>query len=79
MTDLERFVELYQSFGIECVVTYGRGRFENLTGKQITLTTDKYVNDGSVTVSKKFIGYPGFYTTIFFDNDGRFISQGFWE
>ena len=73
MTDLEKFIKLYKSFGIEIInprITIGNegGKYE------IDLPTD-VVNLGE----NKFIGYAAFYTSIEFDKDGKFIRQGFWE
>lgn len=74
-TDLERFIELYKSFGIECKV--------NKTNKdQYILFVqqndyDKYEN--RETRSEKFDGYYCFHSDITFDLDGKFIKQGFWE
>lgn len=31
------------------------------------------------TESDKFVGYSDFFTTVTFDKDGKFKSQGFWE
>ena len=73
MTDLENFVALYKSFGINCLVNkYHDGR------QFIKLSEDR--EDGDVvTHSKKFTGYYDFYSTVWFTEDGQFIEQGFWE
>lgn len=71
MTDLEKFMELYGSIGITPEV--------NPKGYNL--------NDGSKTLlliregnpSPLIDGYGGFYTTIDFDSEGKFIKQGFWE
>lgn len=65
-TDLEKFIELYKSIGIE-------------------LATKDYDKKGSVFCTieagdnDKLKGYPGFYTNIVFDVNGKFIEQGFYE
>jgi hypothetical protein len=64
-TDLERFVELYRSFGIELT--------PKKTDKGITSITIEAQSDTKIT------GYYGFVTQIDFDADGKFISQGVWE
>lgn len=73
MTDLERFVELYRSFGIECKVNH----FECQEGifDIIELNSGQH----EVTSSIKFDGYGGFFSDVFFDKNGNFIKQGFWE
>lgn len=72
MTDLDRFVELYRTFGIECNVN------KKDSGYEIVLSEHTCYADGA-TRSDKFDGYCGMFTTISFDGDGKFIKQGFWE
>jgi len=69
MTDLANFLKLYQSFGIKCTV-YKDG------DKQCITLGDTGVN---TTTSEKFTGYSGFCSEIEFDNDGKFLTQGFYE
>jgi hypothetical protein len=64
-TDLERFVELYRSVGIEVKPTK--------TDKGITSIVLEANSDPKIT------GYHGFATQLDFDADGKFISQGVWE
>lgn len=87
MTDLERFIELYRSLGIECIVNRitidpqfnGRSIKPEIKERQaIHLGGDDY-RDIKSTSSEKFDGYGGFFSNIEFDMDGNFISQGFWE
>lgn len=56
MTDLERFVELYRSFGVECIVN------EEADGtREIILSEISTYSEGrKVTTSDKFEGYSGF-------------------
>ena len=70
MTDLEKTVELYRGFGIECKVNKFGGGFDiSLNG-----------HDEGSTCSDKFeVSYIGFYSTLFFNEQGEFIKQGFWE
>jgi hypothetical protein len=76
-TDLERFVELYQSLGIHVVVNANAdGSTWIMLGKA---GTEWFSDEGKVTTSKKFNGYNGFYSDIQFDQAGKFVSQGFWE
>ena len=90
MTDLERFIELYRSFGIECKVgvrTWENGprlihKNEPLTRQVIQLGGDDFGTDDygiTPTQSGKFDGYGGFYSSVEFDMEGKFIEQGFWE
>ncbi len=64
MTDLEKFVELYKSFGIELEVK------EEDTHYAIIMEADTH---------PKFEGYNTFYSDVTFDTDGNFLTQGFWE
>jgi hypothetical protein len=73
MTDLERFVELYRSFGIECKVT----QFPKQEGQFIVMREAYGVKE--VTESKKLDGHLGFYSDVQFDENGKFLRQGFWE
>jgi len=66
MTDLEKFIELYKSVGIDLPIRYEDDGMPFLKIKE----HDK---------NKKIIGYPWFYTDICFDKDGTFIEQGIWE
>ena len=71
MTDLDKFVELYRSLGIDVKVNATE------TGKDITLSESGGYDD--MTTSDLFCGYSGFYTVIRFDNNGKFTKQGFYE
>lgn len=72
MTDLEKFIELYKGFGIDVKV------FDTKRNtKAIMLSDSSY--DFNFTNSDKFDGYSGFFTDIEFDNNGKFLRQGFWE
>jgi hypothetical protein len=73
-TDLEKFRELYKSFGIDCKIQ------KEEEGFGIYLCGNVLYNDGiNYTESDKFHGYTQFYSDIIFDKDGKFIKQGFWE
>jgi len=76
MTDLEKFVELYKSFGVDVVVDSDEVPGEH----QIHLTEGEMFNSGKGwTEDDRFEGYSDFFTTIIFDKDGKFVSQGFYE
>ena len=68
MTDLEKFVELYRSVGIELTPEpsneLGDGR------KMLVLTAKE---------TPKVTGYTSFYTEIYFDEHGKFVEQSVWE
>jgi len=68
MTDLEKFIQLYESLGIELIPKNG----SPFNPDNFYL----YLNNGD---NDKFDGYSGFYSDIKFDKDGKFIKQGFWE
>lgn len=72
MTDLENFVLLYKSFGIDCIVS------KTPDGIQQIILAESQVDKGSTT-SEKFGGYNQFYSTVEFDAVGKFVRQGFWE
>ena len=68
-SDLEKFVGLYKSFGIDLkpskhtTTIYG-GNYDVFLGENI---------------SDKFGGYSGFESNVVFDKDGKFIRQAFYE
>jgi hypothetical protein len=69
MTDLDKFIALFQSVGIDIKPT------KSDTGFSITLGDA----DEHPYTSDKVKGYTGFYTAIEFDPEGKFISMGAWE
>ena len=75
MTDLERFIELYKSIGIELKP------FEMIDTTKITMSNDHSdafrasPNPNVATISPKFTGYG--FSNLIFDMDGKFISQHF--
>lgn len=76
MTDLQKFIDLYKSFGIE------------LKPEEVT-EEDYFPAAKTVLVMRSNPYLPGrshfdgynklFYSTVFFDANGKFIKQGFWE
>lgn len=79
MTDLEKFIELYKSFGIECTpfdTSFDpNGIIHIVLGKKLRY----HEKEVRMTISDKINGYCGFYSEIIFNKDGKFLSQGFWE
>ena len=74
MTDLDKFVELYKGFGIDCIV------FIKDACQCIILTEAGWGHpEDWYTQSGLFEGYGDFYTEIKFTKEGKFKSQGFWE
>ena len=71
MTDLERFKELYSSFGIEL-----KEEKDDDTGEVNIDFGDAYLGE-LLNTSEKFDGYTGFFTSVLFSKDGKFIKQGF--
>lgn len=82
-SDLYEFIKLYKRFDIELRI----GSFELTKGcgecvyqiQMVESGTAAYHADEYKTESEKFDGYNGFYSEVHFDNDGKFIRQGFWE
>jgi len=65
MTDIEKFIQLYESVGITLSV-----ESSNKVDDE-----NKYLHM-EVNDSNKYIdGYYGFYTEICFDKDGKFVKQ----
>ncbi len=73
-SDLNKFVELYQSFGIVCRVNNSK----DLKGYYIILACKEF-EEPNYTYSSKLGGYGGFYTKIKFTKNGQFIKQEFYE
>jgi len=73
VSDVERFIELYKSFGIECVVN------KESDFNFIHLCVSDFPFDEKSTLSDKIIGYSDFFSTVRFDKEGNFINQGFYE
>lgn len=74
MTDLEKFIDTYEQFGIELQVNETE---EGYT--RIILGHEAYDGKYNVTESEEFGGYGGFCTEITFGVEGNFLSQNFWE
>lgn len=79
VTDLEKFVDLYASIGVPLTPEpvehpYTDDVFRGAR-QMLVLNTSNY--DGDKT--PKVDGYSGFYTRIFFDQEGAFVAQGIWE
>lgn len=79
-TDLDRFLELYRSFGIELTARrfenrrYGVGHLGQSPpdGWEVQLVSGGYQ-------SPPFGGSTGMFSLVIFDLDGKFVEQGFWE
>ncbi|MDD4527755.1 MAG: hypothetical protein PHF25_06970 [Candidatus Margulisbacteria bacterium] len=67
MTDLEKFIELYRSVGIELEVKQEEFKLQTI---YLHPTFD---NDS------KLDGVNGCFSSITFDKDGKFVMQGFWD
>ena len=68
MTDIEKFVSLYKSIGIDILPIHHYKSLPN----EVTIQLE-------VGGCDRFIGYSGFHTEIAFDLDGKFLTQGMWE
>ena len=72
MKDINKFIKLYKSLGIDLIV--------NRTDEgQYIILGESFYNHKEVTFSKYFKGYIGYHTVISFDIKGNFLSQGFYE
>ena len=65
MTDLEKFIELYRSIGIELEVKQEEFKLQTI-----------YLHPTNGT---KLDGFNGCFSSITFDKNGKFIMQGFWD
>lgn len=86
MTDLERFKELYDHLGVPYICDRIPVAFKwsgpSEEKRQMIIIGEgefTYGGDWSHPESDKLDGYGRFYTKIEFDDDGKFIKQGFWE
>ncbi len=70
-TDLEKFIELYASFGIPLEVIQENNGQVIMLGESVKHSKHGY--------SEKFNGYACFFSDVRFDENGKFVSQGFWE
>ena len=74
MSDLQAFIELYKRFGIELTPRYYEDKIEIILAED-----DYYDGNPSHALTEKITGYSGFYSSITFNLEGKFIEQGFWE
>lgn len=65
MTQLQKFIALYEEVGIKL----DQEKFDD----DSTLLTIQ------AKQCDKVVGYNGFFTDLRFDKDGNFIEQGIWE
>jgi hypothetical protein len=72
MTDLEKFIELYKSLGIELEP-------ENIPFCPLTKEEEHICIRLIEGENDKFTGYSSFFSTVEFDKKGKFLNQGFWE
>lgn len=67
MTDLEKFIELYHSVGVDYEIEYN---------EQLKITILSLIPN--FKIDSKIDGDECCYSTITFDKDGKFVMQGFW-
>lgn len=83
MTDLQRFISMYRTFGIVLIPnTLPNGEIEIQLGvddDSRTVEKDGVKYEYFTSHSPKFTGYSGFHSSVTFTSEGKFISQGFWE
>ena len=80
MTDLEKFIDLYKSLGVELKVENEnpKGDNDDEEGFLFLILGDYYSIDNEPN-PKLMHGYGGFHSIIHFDANGKFIKQSFWE
>jgi len=75
MTDLEKFIDFYECAGVDVYDENVDRWVENKEDAEIN-TVIVLCNDGA---NEKIGGYSGFSTAAFFDKDGKFLRQEFFE
>lgn len=78
ITDLEKFIKLYKSFGIDCIVNENQNEFLICFGIDST-DLKSHLLDTKVTTSPSFNGYGSSYCFVRFCKDGSFKSQEWWD
>ena len=68
LTDMERFIAFYKTLGIDL-----KADVDEKGNPAI------YMGCYDQKLINLFDGYPGFYSVVSFDKDGKFVKQGFWE
>ena len=68
-SDIEKFKELFASFGIEC-------KSIKLSGQRqgICFEVEGSLPSEESTFSEKIDGYPSFYSMFYFDGNGKFVN-----
>lgn len=74
MTDLEKFIELYKSVGVEVVA-----RDANRRDADGNDEGERYEIKLHVNALAKIFGCTAFETVLFFDKDEKFLYQVVWE
>lgn len=82
--DLTVFLAMLDRFGIHSCISPRRERkgdtnwWSDVPGTRVDVR-ELCDHDGSNDDAQRIGGYGGFYTTIEFDAEGKFISWGAWE
>lgn len=75
MTDLKKFKNLYDGFGIDYTIEkFAKG--ENI--HDYVINNDEIIiniSPSNQQQNQKIYGYHGFYTVLIFDKNGKFIKQ----
>ena len=82
MNDLEKFIELYESFDIKLkpyIDSCTQNTFIFITNGDPEDNSSSFLNVTKISRSLKFDGYSCFNSIVEFDQDGKFIKQGVWE
>jgi len=76
MSDLDNFIKLYKSFGIDLKPK------KTEKGEEVFVNGEYSVEPHIIIGMRQgdlFCGYSGFFSDVIFDKDGKFVEQGFWE
>lgn len=76
MTDLEKFVALYESVGIVLIPAHKPLRPPGWGSTECPGLQSLHLQEGT---HPRIIGYSGFGTEIVFDAAGKFLRQEIWE
>ena len=71
-TDMHNFVQLYLSMGVVVQAVIYNHEDDDLGTICYKILIDNTVDD-------RIIGYRGFLTEVFFDENQKFLGQGVWE
>lgn len=74
MSHLDKFIALYKEMGIDLVVEPDTDSTYPRATQAVRLDRDSQLG-----LDPKYASYGGFFSVIYFDAEGNFVFQGFWE